>query len=989
MAFGKRNRRSARVRHRLRGFKPVVMQLDERILLTVNIAVDAAAGQHAISPLIYGLNNADPATLSYLNVPFNRSGGNLASTYNWQQDAANHDFDYFYESIANGTGTPEQSSDQFISSTRGTGAAATVTIPTIGWVAKLGPNRSILPSYSVAKYGTQQATDPYLPDAGNGVLSNGTHIANNNPNDAYVASSVAFQQTWVQNMLARFGTAANGGVKYYALDNEPSIWQSTHDDIVKTGPTMDDIVNDIIAYGSMIKSVDPTAQVQGPEEWGYLGMIYSGFDQQYAAAHGYTSYPDRSAHGGMDYLPYVLQQLALKQQQTGVRVLDTLTVHDYPQSGEFSEDNSNSMDLLRNRSTRSLWDPNYTDESWINTQVDFIPRLQNWITTYYPGTKVGITEYNWGASKYMNGATAEADVLGIFGQQGLYMANFWPLEGYGTPANELPAYNAIKLYRNYDGSASTFGDTSVSTTVPDADQVSAFSAVRASDGALTIMLDNKNLYDPAHPGATTTIQINLANYASSGAAQVWQLAAINPSDLTKNAISHLANITVNGNTLTITVPQESVTLLVLAPAAHHAAPTIATISPSSGPAGVSVLLTGTGFTGATSVSFSGTGVTTPAQSFTVNSDTQITVTVPTQGSLPAQVDVFVTTPDGASAQSSTDQFTYTQAQSHPGQLQFSSPALGALETDNSITITVDRAGGSDGVVTVDYSTSDGTGHAGYDYAASSGTIHFGPGQTSESIEVSLLNVGKSSGTSTFTITLSNPTGGATLGAAAAAQVTITDSLPAEAIPQNLSEVAFFLTHSQEAYQYFIAQAYQRFLNRLPDASGIAYWVMQMQQGLTDEHLEAGFAASPEFFQVNGGTYAGLVTGMYNDLLLRKPDQAGLSFWVGQLQKGARVADVAFGFTASPERESLRIGGDYQTFLGRQPDAAGLNYWLTAFLHGARNEDLIAGFVGSPEYYLANGKGSGNRAAWVASSYLQIFHRAAKPDEIQHWEGQFH
>jgi hypothetical protein len=257
------------------------------------------------------------------------------------------------------------------------------------------------------------------------------------------------------------------------------------------------------------------------------------------------------------------------------------------------------------------------------------------------------------------------------------------------------------------------------------------------------------------------------------------------------------------------------------------------------------------------------------------------------------------------------------------------------------------------------------------------------------IEISLLNVGKSSGTSTFTITLSNPTGGATLGAAATAQVTITDSLPAEAIPQNLSEVAFFLTHSQEAYRYFIAQAYQRFLNRLPDASGIAYWVMQMQQGLTDEHLEAGFAASPEFFQVNGGTYAGLVTGMYNDLLLRKPDQAGLNFWVGQLQKGARVADVAFGFTASPERESLRISGDYETLLGRQPDAAGLNYWLTAFLHGARNEDLIAGFVGSPEYYLADGKGSGNRAAWVASAYLQIFHRAAKPDEIQHWEGHLH
>ena len=168
----------------------------------------------------------------------------------------------------------------------------------------------------------------------------------------------------------------------------------------------------------------------------------------------------------MDYFPYLLQQLAKNQQQTGVRVLDTLTTHIYPQSGEFSEDNSNNMDLLRNRSTRSLWDPNYVDESWIGTQVEMIPRLQNWVNSYYPGTKIGITEYDWGASKFMNGATAEADVLGIFGQQGLYMANFWPLEGYGAPPNELPVYNAFKLYRNYDGNDSTFGDTSVSTQSP-------------------------------------------------------------------------------------------------------------------------------------------------------------------------------------------------------------------------------------------------------------------------------------------------------------------------------------------------------------------------------------------------------------------------------------------------------------------------------------------------------------------------------------------
>ncbi|HEV8061784.1 MAG TPA: DUF4214 domain-containing protein, partial [Gemmataceae bacterium] len=673
-------------------------------------------------------------------------------------------------------------------------------------------------------------------------------------------------------------------------------------------------------------------------------------------------------------------------QQTGVRVLDTLTVHDYPQGGEFSENNSTSMDQLRNESTRGLWDPNYVDQSWQATQVDMIPRLQNWVNTYYPGTNIGITEYNWGDTQYMNGATAEADVLGIFGQQGLYMANLWPLENYPSTASEYPGYNAIKLYRNYDGNDSTFGNTSVSTTVPDADQVSAFSAVRSSDGALTIMVDNKNLYDPSNPGATTTVQINIANFAGGGTAQEWQLAAINPDDMTKSAITRLSDITLNGNILTVTLPQESVTLFVIEPAAQKTLPTVLMVAPTSAAAGSSIVITGTNFTGATGIAFSASGNSVSAPTFTVNSATQITVTVPAQGALPDLVDILVTTPQGTSAQSAADQFTFTQVQAQPGQLQFSSATQTAPETDSTVSIVVTRTGGSDGSVSVTYATSDGTGQAGTDYTAASGTVLFGTGQTSQTIKVPILNPGKSSGSTIFDVTLSDPLGGATIGSPSVLAVTIDDTLPAQPAPKNLGTVAFFLTHSQEAYQYFIGQAYKQFLNRTPDASGIAYWVLQMQQGLTDEHLEADFAASPEFFAVNGGTDAGLVTGMYKDLLLRNPDQAGLNYWVAQLQNGASVTVVAYGFTASPERESIRITNDYETYLGRQPDQAGLNYWLKAFVTGgATNEDLVAGFVGSDEYYAATNKGDGSEASWIASAYQDILHRAAKPSEITYWE----
>ena len=54
-----------------------------------------------------------------------------------------------------------------------------------------------------------------------------------------------------------------------------------------------------------------------------------------------------------------------------------------------------------------------------------IPRMKNWVATYYPGTKIGITEYNWGAEGHINGATAQADILGIFGREGLDLATRW------------------------------------------------------------------------------------------------------------------------------------------------------------------------------------------------------------------------------------------------------------------------------------------------------------------------------------------------------------------------------------------------------------------------------------------------------------------------------------------------------------------------------------------------------------------------------------
>jgi hypothetical protein len=544
--------------------------LEDRRLLSVVIGVDAAANLQSISPLIYGVNFGTASDLADLGATFNRNGGNAATRYNWQLNADNRANDYFYESIGDTSSVAGERGDTFIADTQAAGAQTELTMPMIDWVAKLGPGRSKLASFSVAKYGPQQQTDPFFPDAGNGVQTNGQNVMGNDPNDANVPNSPQFEKGWVQHLVSKWGTADEGGLRYYGLDNEASIWFATHRDVAPTGLTMDQMLNKIVSYASMIKSVDPSALVLGPEEWGWDGYLYSGADQQYSSQHPGSPLPDRAAHNNMDYIPWLLQQLQQQQTSTGQRLLDVLTVHYYPQGDqqghdEFSNDVSTATQLLRNRSTRSLWDPNYVDQSWIQDKVDLIPRLKNWVSTYYPGTPVGLTEYNWGAEDHMNGATTQADVLGILGREGVDLASRWV-----APAQGTPTYNAYKLYRNYDNQHSTFGDTSVSTTVPNPDQVSAFSAVRSSDGALTIMVVNKNLYDPTHPSATTSLTLDLSNFANLGTAQEWQLYAPNPTDMTTSVIAQKPDVSFTGSSFSVNVPMQSVTLFVLQPAAATA-----------------------------------------------------------------------------------------------------------------------------------------------------------------------------------------------------------------------------------------------------------------------------------------------------------------------------------------------------------------------------------------------------------------------------------
>ena len=132
--------------------------------------------------------------------------------------------------------------------------------------------------------------------------------------------------------------------------------------------TYDELWTRTLAYASVAKAKDPTALVLGPESWGWCEYFWS-------AADGCSNGPDRAAHGGLGLLEWYLAQVRADQLASGVRKVDVLDVHYYPQAGTALNDDE-SQAAKRLCTVRSLYDTTYVDESWINQPVRLLPRLR-------------------------------------------------------------------------------------------------------------------------------------------------------------------------------------------------------------------------------------------------------------------------------------------------------------------------------------------------------------------------------------------------------------------------------------------------------------------------------------------------------------------------------------------------------------------------------------------------------------------------------------
>ena len=552
------------------------------------LAVDAGTITHPINPYIYGMNayTLSETAAKAAGLSINRWGGDATSRYNYQLDVTSSASDWYFENqfgLAGGT----QSNSSFnaqVTADASIGAKTIGTVPVNGWVAKDGTSCS----FPVAAYPNQEKIDSGR-GCGNGVYadgvnncnnSNGCNITGNKATDTSVAVDSTWTGNWVSFLVSKFGTAASGGVAVYDLDNEPSWWDAVHRDVHPAPFTYDEVTNNGIAHAAAIKAADPTAEVSGPVLDYWWSYFYSKKDIENGWGAGspcwepWSNPVDRRAHGGVPLIEYYLKQFAAYEKAHGVRLLDYVDLHTYFAADNlaFSTAGDTQAQQARLNSTRVFWDPAYTDPNFpqpnyisdanytsnCNTPLQapqVIPMMRQWVANDYPGTKLAITEYNWGGQESINGALAQADILGIFGREGLDIGTLW---GPPDPATQLPGLIAFEVFRNYDGAGAEFGDQAITSTSADQGKLSVYGAIRTKDNALTIVVINKTYGD-------LTSTFSLDNFTAAGPAQSWLYSNAN-----LKAIVSQPNVTVtppsSGNTtstLSTTFPAQSITILIV------------------------------------------------------------------------------------------------------------------------------------------------------------------------------------------------------------------------------------------------------------------------------------------------------------------------------------------------------------------------------------------------------------------------------------------
>ena len=440
-------------------------------------------GGRPISPLVYGSNEigamdggALSATLDRAAlVAFRRLGGNLLTTYDWATNNSNAGKDWRH---LNGPLMPDALGlsaerrdepfaviDAMHSASRAMGAASLVTLPLAGYVA--------------ADRDGEVTADERAPSRRfKPVVWSGR-----TPADAPIDPAVCDVPQLLARLVARYGGAGSPeGIFAYSLDNEPDLWSETHPRIVGAKPSIASLIERSVAAAKVIKAIDPQALVFGPASWGASGFA------TFQGAPDWTAFRDKGS-----FLAAYLDAFRRASEQEGRRLLDVLDVHWYAYSrrGDLfrSEDPRLAAALLD--APRSLDEEGFREDSWVpdalgvgradGVTLPLLPSLKRTVDDWFAGTKIAVTEFNYGGAGQLASGLALVDALARFSANGVHAASHW-----GSLSGYLGA--AYRLHRS-SGAGGRFEGGALGVESRGGGVVRLYAALKG-DGAVSLIVVN-------------------------------------------------------------------------------------------------------------------------------------------------------------------------------------------------------------------------------------------------------------------------------------------------------------------------------------------------------------------------------------------------------------------------------------------------------------------------------------------------------------------
>jgi hypothetical protein len=474
------------------------------------------SGKYQVSPWIYGLGDyrfdkRASGDFWSLNPSLVRWGGNIAERYNPFTGAWNTGSDWFFMNV---TSSKRPVVEHMVEDQVKHGSASAVTIPLLGWVSK--DTQSV--SFPKAKFSQQQR---FENNAGNGLDKSGKPISTS-PELTSIKFTPDQAREWVKTLKEKM----KKGPHFYIIGNEPMLWNSTHRDVHPEPASYDEVATKYIAMAKAVREADPDAIILGPALWGWLAMERSALDLP-GPHNGNRRDIDRNAHGGKPFLRWFLDQVVAEERKIGKSLIDAIDVHFYPENSLVRDKSKASTDnarLARIESTRSLWDPDYKDDSWIAERIRLIPRLQEYASVK-PNLGVCIGEYNFYGEDDIGGGVALAEVIGIFAREKLACAAYWTY-----PPKDSPAAAAFRLLTNFDGKGTGLGSVLIRNNIEIGSDDSVLTTWDPSSKQLRMLVINKSAK------VSKVFKMPVSSFSKSNKATTFAITADKPSTIIESSM---------------------------------------------------------------------------------------------------------------------------------------------------------------------------------------------------------------------------------------------------------------------------------------------------------------------------------------------------------------------------------------------------------------------------------------------------------------------